>query len=199
MIVTREREGVRLVAYRKAAHTSITNTFLTDRGEDVVRGQKQGRGRDQRSAAITVTFFRNPLARLVSAWNHLLCGDDPRSSLDRFGYTHRMKFDKFLELTLSIPDTEIDLHLASQSYQLCLALEKHHPDVIWVGQLENLATTSWREMRDFTGLVLPDFVPRFNAKGYKPWPTYYTEALAHRALQARFFDDYRTWQSRLWQ
>lgn len=198
MIITREREGVRLVAFRKAAHTSIVNSFLTKRGEDVVRGGKSRR-RDELTASITVAFFRNPLARLVSAYNHLVRGDDElRDSLQHSGYRHGMEFDQFVEITLSIPDSMTDLHLRSQTWQLCEAFEEHHTDVIWIGQVENLNTTSWRELRDFTGLAMPDFVPAFNARGHPPWSSYYTEALAHKALAARFFDDYTTWVSRLW-
>lgn len=200
MVITQEREGVRLVAFRKAAHTSLVNTFLSNRGEDVVRGHKSGRGRDKHTASVTVAFFRNPLARLVSAYNHFIVSSQLPNSLDKFGYQHGMDFAQFINLTLSIPDHQIDPHLRSQTHQLCEAFEEHFTNTIWIGQVENLATTSWREMRDFTGLQnTPDFVPAFNAKGHDPWPTYYTAALARKALEGRFFDDYKTWQSRLWQ
>lgn len=200
MIITREREGVRLVAFRKSANATIVNSFCTNRGEDVVRGGKTMRYPDKHAASVTVAFFRNPLARLVSAYNHLVRGDEGlHDSLHKWGYKHGMEFDYFIDLTLAIPDKEIDLHLRSQVRQLADALEEHHTEIVWIGQVEQLATSSWREMRDVTGLQTPDFVPAFNARGHPPWPTYYTPTLAAKVFKARCFSgDYEVWQSRMW-
>jgi hypothetical protein len=201
MIIARERFNIRLVAFRKAAHTSIINTFCTRSGEEVVRGANAApvAFTDTLTASITVAFFRNPLARLVSAYEDLVNGAELYAGLAMWGYEHEMDFEDFIQLTVALPDKEIDLHLASQSYQLCEAFEEHHTDVIWIGQVEQLPA-HWLEMQNFTALWdMPDTLPNFNARTHPPWPTYYTEALAHKALDTRYFDDYKTWQSRLWQ
>jgi hypothetical protein len=200
VIITRHRFGVQLVAFRKSAHTSIVNTFCSRAGEDVVRGSSNYGYDDADTTSITVAFFRNPLARLVSAYNHLVCAEDGlHSGLQKFGYQHGMDFGQFIDLTLSIPDNKIDLHLRSQTWQLCEALEHHYTTVVWLGQVEQLPA-HWRQMQNFTAIWdTPDAPPMFNGRLHRPWPMYYTVDLAHRVLTDRYFDDYKTWQSRLWQ
>lgn len=197
MIITRQRDNVRLLAFRKSAHTSLINTFCTEDGSDVVRGT-MGEYKDSSSASVTIAFFRNPLARLVSAYNHLVAGDELHGGLAMWGYEHEMDFEDFIRLTIQLPDKEIDLHFASQSYQTCLALEEHFTEVIWLGQVEQLPM-HWLEMQNFTGLWnTPNFLPNFNERPHKPWPLYYTQELVHEALSGRYMDDYRRWASREW-
>lgn len=197
MIITKQRQNVRLVAFRKSAHTSIVNTFCTLAGEEVERGAGAGVFRDENTATITVTFFRNPLARLVSAYNHLVVSE-PESSLTKWGYHPRMGFAEFIRLTVSIPDDKLDLHLQSQCRQLCEALEQHMTHMVWIGQVE-LLMTHWTEMKNVTDLQDTPVIPaNFNAKEYKPWPEYYTPDLERQAMSA-FRDDYLVWGSRIWQ
>jgi hypothetical protein len=195
VIITRQRQNVRLVAYRKSAHTSLINAFCNESVEEVTRATPGHR--DKKTAAITVSFFRHPLARLVSAYNHLVVSE-PESTLTQWGYEQSMDFHDFIALTLRLPDKEIDLHLASQSYQLSLALEDHHTDVVWIGQVEE-AMSDWHRMMRFTGLRLPVVpLPTFNRKAHPPWPMYYTPELIRDVLHSRYMGDHSVWETRHW-
>lgn len=199
MIITCERFNIRLVAFRKSAHTSIVNTFCTRSGEEVARGASAPSDfKDRGNASITVAFFRHPLARLVSAYEQMVNGAELHAGLAMWGYEHEMDFADFVRLTLAIPDKEIDLHLASQSYQLCLALEEHNTEIIWIGLVEQLPT-HWLEMQNFTALWdMPDTLPNFNARTHPPWPTYYTPDLIGYVLDSRYMGDVSVWETRRW-
>lgn len=196
MIITKERRSVRLLAFRKSAHTTILNSFCNN---DAVIKRGANGYQDMNTASITVMFLRNPLARLVSAYHHLIAGGETlHEGLRKLGYVKKMPFAEFLDQTMAISDADQDWHLKSQRWQISRAQEKHHTAIMWVGRVEHL-WRDWLEMLEFTGLDIPEvLLPNFNARKHPPWPTYYTSEQIQRALRHRFSEDFHIWQTRVW-
>lgn len=204
-------DKVRLVVFNKSAHTSLANAMATNRGFPVVRsagsskGAKAGVFRDNtdrldpewaaaNKPVITGAFVRHPLARCVSAWNHLIMQEKYQTFLD-LGFEENMKFEPFCEQLLSMDDDTMDIHLQTQTRQM-----ERVPDVglTWIGQVDQLGD-HWRQFVHFTALPCADTVPLLNGpKQTVPWTTHYTAALAHKMLAERYWRDLMFWRDRRW-
>lgn len=65
---------------------------------------------------IKFTMVRNPWDRIISAYQDRVCRNWRANRLAYYGYTQRMPFRKFIELTCSLKDDNIDHHMRSQSW-----------------------------------------------------------------------------------
>ena len=204
-------DRVRLVVFNKAAHTSLANAISTNRGFPVVRSAGTSKGAkasvfrsnadqlDPEWAAankpvITGVFVRHPLARCVSAWNHLIIQEKYQTLLD-LGFEEQMPFEAFCEHLLSLDDDTLDIHLQTQTRQM-----ERVPDVgmTWIGQVDQLEQ-HWHDFVHFTDLPVADTVPRLNGpKQSVPWTTHYTQELALKMLRERYWRDLMFWRDRRW-
>jgi len=207
-----QRNGVRVVAFQKCGSTSIINMFLTPAGMPLIRGTAPAlntpsvRNTGDEAAAIgghrgdaaaaqdwpkpelTIAFFRNPLMRILSAYEHFLV----RTVRDPFlelGFTTDMDFPKFC-LHLRNIDLSIDNHLKPQiqSYTEASGL----PPQVYGGQLEQLDIT-WPLLVEQYGLDCTLEIPQYNAAEYE------TEGRLTGArldlFKQLYAADYRMWEA----
>jgi hypothetical protein len=169
-----QRDGVRICAFNKSAHTSIVNAFCTDAGQAINRGSNTGanekvlRGRGKNRLAWpepdhTYVFIRHPLARTVSAWNHLNQANETPvyGRFRKLGFVPGCPFPEFVaHLTTFFPNDIEDEHLRPQTLQAAEALPNcPPPTVVRTEQLD----IEWPRMVQRTGLTCTTEIPHFNS------------------------------------
>ena len=189
MSVVAQRDGVRVVAFNKCGHTSIINMFLTPADKELVRGAApairisnaapvlqevyRGTAMDAQhwpEPELTITFFRNPLQRALSAYEHFIIRtlDEVdgvptlgRESFTKLGFTVGMSWYEFCAHLGKI-DLSADDHLKSQAQSFT---EVFTGGEVYGGQLEQLSTT-WPLIVDQYGLDCTKEVPQYNEAKY---------------------------------
>jgi len=187
--VVAQRNGVRLIAFQKCGHTSLINMFLTPADMPLVRGDAPAiRNSGDEAAAInayrgdivaaqnwpkpdlTIAFFRNPLLRALSAYEHFIVRTlkviDGVSTLGRqsftdLGFTADMDFAAFV-LHLRNINLKADNHLKPQSTSF---IEAYNDEEVYAGQLEQLDTI-WPLIVAQYGLDCTLEIPRYNEAEY---------------------------------
>jgi hypothetical protein len=207
--VVAQRDGVRVIAFQKCGHTSIINAFLTPLDAEVQRGIPGVpliRNSGDEAAAIgayrgdvvaahswpkpelTIAFFRNPLARALSAYEHFFVRGTLRTQFEELGFKLSMEFPDFA-LHLRNIDLNADPHLRPQTTSY-MAAGLH--DNIYAGQLEQIDVT-WPLLVDQHNLDCSKQMPRYNAA------TYETEDRLTGArlllFEDLYKDDYLLWRA----
>lgn len=205
-----QRHGVRMVSFNKSGHKSIVQGFMSEPGnEDSTKmvGQTLRGGLRPKSVQpwdewpaplVTLAYFRHPLARVASVWNHLFRERAGYTPLEKFGFTEGMIFSEFVHhlLTIDVND-EMDLHLMPQdrAFQRCTT-NTLTTEIYRLDQIE----TAWPKMCRTWGLQCrPDALYlNSRAENYpagKPW-TYMWHDLQDEAtalLGGLYAGDFTTW------
>jgi len=205
MAVVAQRDGIRVIAFQKCGHTSIINMFLTPAGMPLARGTAPAiRNSSDKTPApevyrgdvvaaqswpepeLTIAFFRNPLGRALSAYEHFIVRtlqypvDSPvvtpggetkagiptlgRQSFTDLGFTPDMDFQAFCSHLRGI-NLAVDNHLKPQSTSFLEAYGSNTTNV-HAGQLEQL-NTIWPLIVEQYDLDCTLEVPRYNAAKYE--------------------------------
>ena len=210
MAVIVQRGGVRVVAFQKCGHTSIVNMFLAPAGEPLVRGRSVPHDyalRGDVEAALswprphlTIAFFRNPLQRALSTYEHFIkrtlihpeeSNGGPlslgRQSFTDLGFHPNMEFKDFI-LHLRNIDLSADKHLKPQHLSFDEALASVD---VYGGQLEQLNTT-WPLIVDQYGLDCTKEVAQYNKAEYEQIDIGEARLGLFKQLYAT---DYRYWEA----
>jgi len=206
-----QRHGVRFVTFNKSGHTSLTNMFLTTPGGAVDRGaSSKDEGRtlvgDIKQAAtwpeplVTGCFVRHPLARCVSAWNHLI-RDHFYQPFKTYDFRPEMQFDQFVGRLLRILTSQnpenLDPHFRPQSIGLRLARG-------WLGHVQVMrldeVETAWPQFVRTWEIESTLAVVHLNNKTYPngdPWTAMYDgiATMAFKLLE-HYADDLYMWENR---
>jgi len=198
-----------MIAYNKCGHTTIVNTFLTPPGESIERGAPQAyrpaiRVSNEEAATVrtyrgspeaaqewpepkvTITFFRNPLARALSAYQHFIVRT-LRESFINLGFRADMNFSAFC-LHLNNVDLNADNHLKPQ----CVGFQEVYAGgEVYGGQLEQLYTT-WPLLVEQYGLDCTTEVAHFNAAAYNLETL---TGIRREMFQKLYADDYALWEA----
>jgi hypothetical protein len=193
MAVVAQRNGVRMIAYQKCGHTSIINMFRTPAGESVQRGRTFDElcgttedAQDWPKPDTIITFFRHPLLRALSTYEHFLVrgiqhpvnspvisfdGEETkqgkpslgRQSFTDLGFTADMDFPAFV---LHLRNIELcaDKHLKPQAISFWEAYDGRAS--VYAGQLEQLHIT-WPLIVEQYGLDCTLEIPRYNLAEYE--------------------------------
>jgi len=194
-----QRDGVRIIAFNKCGHTSVVNTFKCKRGDVVNRGHqglevlqgKPGDVQDWPQAAVTVAYFRHPLARIASVYMNLVVKTF-RENFSQIGMHAHMTFQDFCETLLENSDWLVnDDHLAPQydNYQTAADGTSEY-----VSRLEEISMR-WPLMVQAFSMDCTTQIAYFNRGDYK-WPLMYhrhSKPLVN-ALLSLYGLDYATWR-----
>lgn len=194
-----QRNGVRLVAFQKCGHTSLINTFVTPPTFTVERGARhlEAKHGDSKTVGdwpvpvVTVAFFRNPLARTWSVYNHLV-RDNFRDEFSCLGIDQSSPFDQFCEAIVSCDDLSFDNHLKPQVQSFREAAKGSY----WVARLEE-AEWKWPRMCRVFQLDCTTKLARFNIADYShPWTRAYhrMDRKLLNALLACYAGDNDVWE-----
>jgi hypothetical protein len=172
MAVVNQKGGIRVVAPNKCGHTSVINMFRTRRDKEPESVKLHKHCRDDFSewpaAKYTLIFFRDPLARAVSAYEHFIARTlrinarrkSGYSNFAHYGFTPEMKFLEYVKHLATI-DISCDPHLLPQSDSL---LRSGSGELI-VGQLERFAE-QWPLLVDYLGLDCSKQIEHINKAKY---------------------------------
>lgn len=214
MTAIAQREHVRVVAFNKCGHTSIINTFMSHRDGFVNPEPATVNSHEVRRAEgyvgnlidvdlstwpepeVVIAFLRNPVYRVLSAYQHFFVRTMLSISIVRFrdnfqkvGFTRGMSFSEFVDHLLTV-DLTFDPHLSP-----CI------PDLISVGgdrqyllaPLE-LIGDCWPLAMDNVGLAdVPSQVYHKNKGDYNP-DDYLTPDL-YDAIRELYSEDYNLWET----
>lgn len=210
-MVAIQHERIRLVAFQKCGHTSLINMFQTPRDQSVVRGMAPAvkvSGQDTSPGVFykgddttdwpesewTLAFFRNPLQRAYSAYQHFIIRTLSyplvsvpslgRKQFVELGFEAGMTFLEFCE-HLAIIDLNYDPHLRPQATSFNRAACGHR----WLCQLERL-DTAWPETVEHFDLPCTKEVVDFNAANYEPCLVDGPEA---GIIEVLYAEDYEIW------
>jgi len=154
------------------------------------------KAKDWPEPVVTIAYFRHPLARLASVWNHLI-RDSWYTSFKELEFTRDMTFPEFCIHLLSIRDEFLDPHLEQQdiNFRACRA---------WLGdthiyRLDEI-DTSWPQMCRTWDLDCTSQVAHMNRRDYpdgKPWTALYEQCpeLIFK-LKDMYRHDLQIWQER---
>jgi hypothetical protein len=194
-----------MVAFNKCGHTSIVNSFMTAPGSPVDRAATQLRkdtlignyhkAQQWPEPVVTIAYFRHPLARIASVWNHLI-RHNWYTSFKELGFTKEMPFDAFCKHLLFIRDDFLDPHLEEQSisFRACRA---------WLGdtaiyRLDEIST-AWPQMCRTWDLDCTTNVAHMNRRDYpegKPWTAMYKDKQVMFDLLHMYREDLQIWSDR---
>jgi len=201
-----QRHGVRIVAFNKCGHTSIVNAFQTKPGDYPQRGKNKlaieslvgdyEKARNWDYPIVTIAYFRHPLARLASVWNHLM-RQSWYSSFKSMGFERDMTFPQFLEKLLQEKGNYLDPHVKHQhlNFREC----RGWLGDTWIARLDEIATV-WPQMVRTWDLDCTTNIAHFNREEYPaglPWTSLYVghEQLAFDLL--KMYDlDLHIWRNR---
>lgn len=205
-----QRHGVRMVSFNKAGHKSIVQSFMSEPGNadsQKMVGQTLRGGMRPTSvqpwhkwptAIVALAYFRHPLARVASVWNHLFRERAGYTPLEKFGFTEGMIFREFVEHLLSLEENnDMDLHLMPQmrAFDRCatnaVAAQFYRLDEI---------ETVWPQMCTTWGLQCRRDPLHLNSRrdnypGGKPWTHLWKglEPEATELINGLYADDYNAW------
>ena len=214
MSVVIQHKNIRVVTFQKCGHTSIINMFQTPADQAINRGASPNvyvskdeeapvfyKGTDTDDwpdAEITIAFFRNPLQRAYSAYQHFIIRTLSnelvsvpslgRKQFTELGFTAGMTFLEFCE-HLKTVDLDYDPHLRPQITSFVAA--KSGFDII--NQLENIHR-SWPELVEDFNMSCTKAVVYFNSANYDPWPE---DSLEGHIIRSLYDEDYHTWDMAL--
>lgn len=174
-----------MIAFNKCGGTSIINTFKTEPDQIVARGTGTLSFKDSRTPEVNVAFFRHPLNRVASVYNHLIV-EVFREKFRVLGFFEDMFFIEFVETLLTI-DINADEHLKPQMTSFNELRDKH--SATWTGRLENIHVT-WPMLVDVYSMGCSTRLPKFNAKEYKP--LWVGDKLTTSLIEL-YADDYFMW------
>lgn len=202
-----QRCGVRFVANNKAGHTALVSAFMTPPGADHVvgprpladetlRGGSTDAVKDWPVPVVNVCFFRHPLKRLYSVWNHLT----QRTHYGPFR-PHMQKgigWVPFVDLITIMIEKEqrLDPHIDSQ---FALFERVAHPDAQNLFFRLEDSTECWPKMVDYYDLDCTRTPKILNTNEYDqpflPWGEAYEKVpVGSRACLHKFYaDDLRIW------
>lgn len=92
---------------------------------------------------IKISFVRNPWDRIVSVWSDMTKKRTHPIYKDYYGCYQGMPFNEFVELIVSIPEDNMDLHILPQ-YDSLFYNDVQIPD--FIGRFENLKS-DWKEVQ----------------------------------------------------
>ena len=219
MAVIAQRNDVRMIAFQKCGHTSIINMFLTPADMSLVRGTAPALGapavrnsgdeaaaidafRGDAAAAqkwppprLTIAFFRNPLMRALSAYQHFIVrtlreelSTQGQESFLSMGFTADMDFAAFCKHLQTI-DLTRDPHITPQALSFN---EAYDGEETHAGQLEQL-TMIWPLMVDHYGLDCTKEVPRYNEARYMVTEHMSEESVA--IIKQLYNTDHKYWEA----
>lgn len=200
-----QRHGVRIVAFNKCGHTSIINTFSTAPGQAPQRGPNAlvefslvgnyHKAKDWPEPVVTVAYFRHPLARVASVWNHLI-KEHWYTPFKAMGFERDMPFDAYCKHLLSIRDDFLDPHVEEQiiNFRMCRG---------WLGDTQiyrlDEIDTAWPQMVRTWDLDCTTNVAHLNRREYPgglPWPALYKDQEVMFDLLQMYGDDLEVWRRR---
>ena len=213
MAVVAQRDGVRVIAFQKCGHTSIINMFLTAPGDEVVRGAKPAvllsgpdypppakvykgsSAHDWPKADITIAFFRHPLQRTYSTYEHFIirtlvhplisAPSLGRKQFTELGFKANMSIEDFCEHLTTI-DLDYDKHLKPQA----TSFNELRTDNVWMGRLENL-NEQWPLLVESLRLPCAKEVAHFNAASYES----YQPGPHVQIIEDLYAEDYELWHN----
>ncbi len=203
-----QRNAVRVVAFNKCGHTSIINSFQTASGNAVLREKPDDALKeatlvgDYAKAAtwpepiVTIAFFRHPLARVASVWNHLI-RDFFYLQFKAHGFTRDMPFEDFCKHLISIRDEFLDPHLEEQAinFRACRGLLNE----VEIYRLDEIST-SWPQMVSTWDVDCTVNIAHMNRRDYPgglPWTDmYHHYPMLARQLLDVYAEDLEIWRSR---
>jgi hypothetical protein len=208
MTHTVQRNGVRLVAFNKSGHTSLIASFMTPPTvtvtsgkrpleDETLRGGSTFAVRDWPLPLVNIAFFRHPLKRLFSAWNHLT-QQHLYGPFKAIGIKRHVTWPDFAEEISSYlwQHTKPDPHVESQYAMFLRVCDIKAPNLFF--RLESSAD-NWERMVEWYDL---DCVLRpqiLNANGYDspsyPWSKAYENIpiRTRTSLNNYYVDDLRIW------
>ena len=203
MAVVAQWNGVRVVGFQKCGHTSIINMFLTPVDDSIERGKaalivnsqdqaaKVGAYRGDLAAAqtwpephTTIAFFREPIRRLLSAYQHFIVRTT-RSPFIDMGFRSGMAFHEFCAHFITV-DPTLDNHLKPQNLSFNEALVGR----ALIYKLEYLDAI-WPQLVEHLGLKCTKEVARFNAAEYDI--DTHLQGVHVDWVNIKYADDYNTW------
>jgi hypothetical protein len=215
MSIVAQRDGVRVIAFRKCGHTSIINTFMSTpedkapsnsaagpvvvNSTDKVKALNAYRGmipaqEDWPEPDIILSFLRNPVTRALSAYQHFFIrnpgfrGMSFRESLLAAGFTEDMSFEDYVAHLETLTLDE-DPHIKPQYPDLEAAGGSDYEYV--VAPLE-MIDVCWPLMMAEFDVNCPMQVLHENRGGYDP-ESYLTPDLTQR-LKVLYSNDYGLWE-----
>lgn len=173
MAVVNQKGGIRVVACNKAGHTSVINMFRTrrDREPESVRLHKHCRDdfSEWPDADYTLMFFRNPIRRAISAYEHFIVRtlritsqrSRGYSNFSHYGFTPEMTFLDYAKHLHTI-DVSCDPHLLPQF----VSLTRSGSGKLIAGQLERIEE-QWPFLIDYLKLDCSPALEHINKAGYE--------------------------------
>ena len=172
LAVVNQNGGVRVVAPNKCGHTSVINMFRTRRDKEPESVKLHKHCRDDFAewpdALYTLIFFRDPLARAISAFEHFIVRTlrittqrgRGHSNFFHYGLTPEMNFLEYARHLHSI-DASCDPHLLPQSDSLL----RCGSGKLIAGQLERFSE-QWPQLVKTLCLDCSDHIEHVNKAYY---------------------------------
>lgn len=213
MTILAQRDGVRIIGIRKCGHTSIINTFLTNRHEKVEPGvyrplvRNSGDGLEEIKAyrgdltnshdwpapSIELAFIRNPVHRALSAYQHFIVrgvqhdGTLMRDNFNQLGYKPGMTFAEYCDY---LPSVFLDdPHTTPYSDEL---LKAGLPDTPYMIAPLELIDDIWPAFMEQFNIDCPRLLPTVNAGQYQA-DDFLTDDLVEK-LRELYSEDYLLWE-----
>jgi len=219
MTVLAQRGGVRVVAFNKAGHTSIINSFLTPRKKKIMRGGTPALLNTSDEAShiggyrgdltnchewpkpeIIVSFIRNPVRRALSAYQHFMVRKITKSadgtqtfgrqSFADLGFVIGMTFPQFCE-HLATVDLLVDAHLRPQVSDLAEAGALAECNSFIIAPLEKFDTI-WPLVMSELNVDCPLQPAHMNAGKYHP--DEFLHGDADDILKELYSEDWNLWE-----